>query len=1154
MSSSSSTDSLPGVGLDPPTFPGDHGDTYGYEDYSNSYDSDHYLVGLSDAEQPWPSGSSEAGTFSEAGDDSDLERQNSPANYHPEVLAPPGFDSHPAHASEPELFSYTGKSTPVAYKPSSLSSNNVPAVGPNHLDAAHLEHDKEMSGKWAELGVETFMERFTPGDDLPSELIGRLPAYKLPVNTRSGELLESVNEKRLYQPIVEGIRETLKCLGCNTLMAYQTDTYGDAAAPGSDETRDSIPFRPDIAIYPTTSDAKEAYKLPPLKPKRTVPPPEQGTHDDGGKERSCGDSPRLPDADLSATENDSMIHGSEDSSRPIPTPNQPVGSDGIDARTLGVVGDSVAHEPLVARMSWANAEIIIEVKGNKNKAPFSTMIPKESSEHGGRILSGWDRKLARGQATHYGVGIFNRQHRQHMFILSIVYNIARFIYFDRSGAVYSRAFDYYKDPVILATFLYRFSKMLPEQRGHDPTASLASKDEHRLFRKLWETYPNSAMSQHNPVPIAALKRAGTQGWPVYALDVYAQWSNRSRSRPHNLPFTSHRCLVGRPDRVSGSLTGRGTRGFVAYDLTDKRVVYIKDSWRAIAKDVPSEYDNYWRLYDRLSPEKSNNKAGLLTVLAGGDVRYPESLKKVKPGSGTAPALQNTRAQDFFSGEPVATPLMRRHHRLVFKEVCRPLEDFGTAYDLFCALFRALSAHKFAWEEAGMLHRDISVNNILLYDTPEGPSGILADWDLAKTKDQLSNQSATQPSRSGTWQFISALRQCYPLTPCRLSDDLESFMHVFNWIALKYLKHSNTHEDKERIKAQCKWFHEVFDERPPPEGMETRDDRHIKFRYIVKGKPFVNIYPHLPHNPLNVFLSRLIGLFQAHYQSDEVRAIWAEPTPSQPQPSSVPKPATVVNPNGLELIYETLGKSEPLPPPLIGASLEDPLNTTSGKPRVASPLTSHLPVIKLFLSTVLVPQEMWSAIEKTPNQVVSWTPSIHDMPIATSDSTDSWMSTTGSKRTPDAAGPEDSNAETQHSDVRRSVAERNLRSSSRGSISRGRSESPRGKGPVSQVISGKPGPSRLNVALDASTLASPETSPDDGPPVTVYPAAGTAPKHIPHATSSSLRNTSRSANRSGSAIAPTQAEGKRSKRSGTDKMGKGKGKATGNDAASRDGEA
>ena len=47
----------------------------------------------------------------------------------------------------------------------------------------------------------------------------------------------------------------------------------------------------------------------------------------------------------------------------------------------------------------------------------------------------------------------------------------------------------------------------------------------------------------------------------------------------------------------------------------------------------------------------------------------------------------------------------------------------------------LSAHKAAWEEAGVLHRDVSPGNILITEDGEG---ILNDWDMCKYKEDVVN--------------------------------------------------------------------------------------------------------------------------------------------------------------------------------------------------------------------------------------------------------------------------------------------------------------------------------------------------------------------------------------------------------------------------------
>lgn len=55
-----------------------------------------------------------------------------------------------------------------------------------------------------------------------------------------------------------------------------------------------------------------------------------------------------------------------------------------------------------------------------------------------------------------------------------------------------------------------------------------------------------------------------------------------------------------------------------------------------------------------------------------------------------------------------------------------------------------SGHQQAWENAGVLHRDISVGNIMI-DIETG-RGFLNDWDLCKYKEDFQLYTApTQPA-------------------------------------------------------------------------------------------------------------------------------------------------------------------------------------------------------------------------------------------------------------------------------------------------------------------------------------------------------------------------------------------------------------------------
>lgn len=318
-----------------------------------------------------------------------------------------------------------------------------------------------------------------------------------------------------------------------------------------------------------------------------------------------------------------------------------------------------------ARMAWAAVEVVIEVKRADNRAPFGHASSKSYLPHGA------ERVQARGQLIHYAIEVYNHQHRTHIFMISIVGHTARLLYMDRVAVLVSKPFNYVENPVELGMFLHAYSNMTREQRGFDPTASPASPDEVAFFRGLaLDADPESAVGR-------GLKWAATPGWLVVALDILSTWSDPDTflDGRTTTQLTTHRCLVGRPAHQTASLVGRGTRCFVAYDKTEQKALYIKDSWRPVSADIPSEFDNYQRLLDKLG--RDGLQDNFLTLRAGGDVLWRAPGDDV---NGT-PRTQRTFTQGLLNATLPGLPLPRQHIRLVFKEVCRSLEEFEDAREL-----------------------------------------------------------------------------------------------------------------------------------------------------------------------------------------------------------------------------------------------------------------------------------------------------------------------------------------------------------------------------------------------------------------------------------------------------------------------------------------
>lgn len=98
-----------------------------------------------------------------------------------------------------------------------------------------------------------------------------------------------------------------------------------------------------------------------------------------------------------------------------------------------------------------------------------------------------------------------------------------------------------------------------------------------------------------------------------------------------------------------------------------------------------------------------------------------------------------------------------------------------------ALHDAIKAHKSLYIKGGILHRDISENNIIITDPKkaDGFTGMLIDLDLAKI---VGSGRSGARHQTGTMQFmaIGVLRK----VAHTYRHDLESFFYVLLWISAR----------------------------------------------------------------------------------------------------------------------------------------------------------------------------------------------------------------------------------------------------------------------------------------------------------------------------------------------------------------------------------
>ncbi|KAI0273344.1 hypothetical protein BC834DRAFT_1037998 [Gloeopeniophorella convolvens] len=353
-----------------------------------------------------------------------------------------------------------------------------------------------------------------------------------------------------------------------------------------------------------------------------------------------------------------------------------------------------------------------------------------------------------GQLLSYASKIHVTQYRVFSFGVVLFGPNARILRCDRSGIIYTELFAWNKENTLFE-FLWRFNHLSDAQRGHDTTVCPATDDEAaRALPKLLG-YPGLDSNSLEPKNL---------------LKILVRDDTNPKDRRYY--------IAPKATWTTDILVGRATFGFIAYDLTEGRLVYLKDFWRLDLPGMQKEGDVYRELEDA----KVSNIARMSQA---GDV-------PLTPESSGTPSLpvQRTVTQDFVKGcygNPRVEPYV--HYRLVLKTLGWPLNHFKSTWQLCRVMRDAIIAHDEAYQRTRILHRDISAGNILI--TRSG-RGILIDWDLSKKVTTDDKGKPRRVSRTGTWQFISVGLLLDPLHKSHeLSDDLESFFWVLLYQILRF---------------------------------------------------------------------------------------------------------------------------------------------------------------------------------------------------------------------------------------------------------------------------------------------------------------------------------------------------------------------------------
>ncbi|KAF9553280.1 hypothetical protein CPC08DRAFT_645858 [Agrocybe pediades] len=368
------------------------------------------------------------------------------------------------------------------------------------------------------------------------------------------------------------------------------------------------------------------------------------------------------------------------------------------------------------------------------------------------------------------------RHRLHGFMIFVGDPWVRFIRADRCGAVYSERFNFRQNSRDLLDFYWRYTKLSTEAIGLDPTVRPATKLEARLARSL--------------LPQLKTLRPEDIVEPIVVITVPDEKTKEKRE-----------VISCRPLGQETPIVGQGTRAWPVFDMELRRVVFFKETWRSSEDGYVKECSTLYAL----------NKAGVRNVpklIAGGDVDIDVLITS---------SQQYFRAKWNVSGR--VSSRARVLNRMVVDFVGKPLECFSSTKQFLGAVYDAFIAHYDAYIKCGIMHCDISLSNIL---TDANGHGYLNDWDMAKSAFSRSNKY-----HLGTWEFMSAKLLQEPKKVNDINDDIESFVYVVTYTALRYTKHN-------RLEALPKLLHTIFESRETFDGADFGGDGKVAMVELLRG--------------------------------------------------------------------------------------------------------------------------------------------------------------------------------------------------------------------------------------------------------------------------------------------------------------------------------
>ncbi|ETW75484.1 hypothetical protein HETIRDRAFT_446980 [Heterobasidion irregulare TC 32-1] len=327
-------------------------------------------------------------------------------------------------------------------------------------------------------------------------------------------------------------------------------------------------------------------------------------------------------------------------------------------------------------------------------------------------------------------------------------------YYDRIGVIKSEEFDLVENPRLFVLAIAAVTTCDMKHFGFEPMIHPPS------------TIPPPMRLEH---PIRLEPPRNISGWEIH-IDEGVD------SEGKTVPGIVRLKITGAPIYVQAGIVGRGTSVLPVSAFADSGLAAVKSSQKLVVK---FSWPAATRVPEDVLIRRIRKAIGSKEARHVSRMRMSTTLEGLRLG---LPRIEE-------SIQSLPGDVETRVLRVLVCDRYQHLNKLKTISEFQSVFIDLVRAHRVVYKRAGILHRDLSINNVMFGMRSGKPYGILIDWDLAIDM-KLREDDGDGPSsryRTGTGPFMAIdLLKPKMGPPHYYRHDLESFFYILLWSACTFL--------------------------------------------------------------------------------------------------------------------------------------------------------------------------------------------------------------------------------------------------------------------------------------------------------------------------------------------------------------------------------